>query len=105
MSTMPRKYRSVGPDGSRGSSRCARRDDVACFDRKPRESGCGQKGRGRTKILATTATADRDALEACIAAGMDAWLSKPFDLTDSGGALQSLTRARVQVAGPTSEDA
>jgi signal transduction histidine kinase/CheY-like chemotaxis protein len=56
------------------------------------------------KILATTATTDRDALEACIAAGMDAWLSKPFDLTDLCGALQSLTYARVQLAKPTSPD-
>ena len=62
-------------------------------------------GEPMLKILAATATADRDALEACIAARMDAWLSKPFDLTDLRGALQSLTCMRVQVAKPVSPDA
>ena len=62
-------------------------------------------GEPMLKILATTATADSDAPEACIAAGMDAWLSRPFDLTDLRGALQSLTCTRVQDTKPTSPDA
>ncbi len=47
-------------------------------------------GRSRTPIIALTANAFADAIEQCVAAGMDSVLTKPFKLTDLEHALDRL---------------
>jgi len=53
-----------------------------------------KSGASRLRLLATTATLDRDELDACFAAGMDACLTKPFGLDDLRQALESLLRRK-----------
>jgi CheY-like chemotaxis protein/nitrogen-specific signal transduction histidine kinase len=47
-------------------------------------------GAQRLRILATSATVEASELDACLAAGMDACLAKPFGLADLRRALESL---------------
>lgn len=49
-------------------------------------------GASNVLLLATTATLDRSELDACLAAGMDACLTKPFGLSDLNRTLGSLVR-------------
>jgi two-component system, NarL family, sensor histidine kinase BarA len=51
-----------------------------------------RSGAPRLRLLATTATLDSGELEACLVAGMDACLTKPFGLADLRRALESVMR-------------
>jgi CheY-like chemotaxis protein len=51
-----------------------------------------EAGRSRLGILATTATMDSTELSACLAAGMDSCLTKPFGLADLRRAIESMMR-------------
>ncbi len=53
-----------------------------------------QEGREHTPIIALTANAVRGEIEACIAAGMDDYISKPFDFNHLGKVLARLTGPR-----------